>query len=73
MVRTAAYRSYINGDLPVGKAGEAFNCAVYCQFLDKKMVDVFKGTDIDYLIWYTPFKHYGSTCPLNFQNCAYMM
>ena len=54
------------------KAGEAFDCAVYCQFLDKKMVDVFKGTDIDYLIWYTPFKHYESTCPFELPKvCVY--
>ena len=54
------------------KAGEAFDCETYCHFLDKKMVDVFKGTDIDYLIWYTPFKHYESTCPFELSKvCVY--
>ena len=43
--------------------GEVFLCRTHCHFLDKKMVDVFKNSDIDFLIWFSPYKHYESTYP----------
>lgn len=37
-------------------AKERFEGDVHYHFLDKAFVDVFKEADIDYLIWYTPYK-----------------
>lgn len=45
------------------KRGEAFLASMYLQFLDKRFVDVFRGSDIDYVIWFSPFKHFESNCP----------
>lgn len=45
------------------KRGEMFYCYPYICFMDKRFVEVFKGTDIDYLVWYTPFKHFESDMP----------
>ena len=44
------------------REGEPFCFDMYWHFLDKRMVNVFKDADIDYLIWYSPFKHFESTC-----------
>lgn len=37
-------------------AGEFFQCDLLWHFLDKRFVDVFKNADIDYLVWFTPYK-----------------
>lgn len=43
-------------------AGEFFQCNLLWHFLDKRFVDVFKDADIDYLVWFTPYKMiHGST------------
>lgn len=43
--------------------GEQFYCYPYLHFVDRKFVEVFYNTDIDYLIWYSPFKHFDSDMP----------
>lgn len=39
-------------------AGEPFEAALVWHFTDKRFLDVFRNADIDYLIWYTPYKHF---------------
>lgn len=39
-------------------AGEPVKADMVWHFMDKRFVDVFRNTDIDYLIWYTPYKHF---------------
>lgn len=52
--------------------GQAYEFYLYCQFWDKKFIDAFRGTDIDYLIWYCPFKHFESNMPLDMPEvCVY--
>ena len=54
------------------KPGEAFGYHPYLHFLDKRFVDIFKNEDIDYLIWYSPFKHFESENPLRIPTvCVY--
>lgn len=36
---------------------------VYCHFIDKRLIDIFVNSEIDYLIWFSPFKHFESTMP----------
>lgn len=45
------------------KEGEAFYCSPYLHFADKRFAEIMIGTDIDYLIWYSPFKHFESDMP----------
>ena len=37
-------------------AGEFFQCNSLWHFLDKRFVDIFKDADIDYVVWFTPYK-----------------
>lgn len=47
------------------EAGEYFNADPVLHFLDKKFIDVFRNIDIDYLIWYAPYKmFYGAPIQL---------
>lgn len=45
------------------KRGEVFEFCIYLHFLDKRFIDVFRGSDIDYVICFSPFKHFESTYP----------
>lgn len=38
--------------------GEKIHYYSYLHFADKKFVNVFLNSDIDFLIWYSPFKHF---------------
>lgn len=38
--------------------GEPFSAALVWHFMDKRFVDVFRNADIDYLIWYAPYKRF---------------
>ena len=40
-----------------------FYCYPYICFMDKRLVKVFIGTDIDYVIWFSPYKHFDSDMP----------
>ncbi len=37
-------------------AKEPYKCKLLWHFFDKRFVDIFKDADIDYLIWFTPYK-----------------
>lgn len=39
------------------REGETFEGAPHYWFADKAFLDVFKDSEIDFLIWYTPYKH----------------
>lgn len=39
-------------------AGEPFEAALVWHFADKRFLDVFRNTDIDYLIWFAPYKRF---------------
>lgn len=43
--------------------GECFYCSLYSHFADKRFAEVFLNSDIDYLVWYSPFKHFESNMP----------
>lgn len=45
------------------RKGEMFYGYPYLCFMDKRFVEVFVGTDIDYVIWFSPFKHFESDMP----------
>lgn len=45
------------------KRGEMFYCQPYLHFLDKRFVEIFIDSEIDYLIWYSPYKHFESDMP----------
>lgn len=51
--------------------GEMFCCYPYICFMDKRFVDVFIGTDIDYVIWFSPYKHFDSDMPELPTVCVY--
>ena len=38
------------------KKGMSFEGRPYVQFLDKEFLKVMENSEIDYLIWYTPYK-----------------
>lgn len=40
------------------KKGEAVRGRIHNWFLDENFINVLKESEIDYLIWYCPFKHY---------------
>ena len=40
-------------------------------FADKRFVETIIGSDIDYLIWYSPFKHFESDMPELPTVCVY--
>lgn len=42
-------------------AGEPLKAALVWHFIDKRFIDVFRNADIDYLIWYTPYKRFWGT------------
>ena len=39
------------------RMGEEFEGYPHCWYLDKAFIDSFKDSDVDYLIWFTPYKH----------------
>lgn len=45
------------------KHGESFLFEPYNQFLDRRFVASFMNADIDYLIWYAPYKRFDSNLP----------
>ncbi|MBE5933652.1 MAG: hypothetical protein E7263_09575 [Lachnospiraceae bacterium] len=38
------------------KVGEVFYCRFYLHFIDRRFIEIFIDADIDYLIWFSPFK-----------------
>ena len=53
------------------REGEAFYCSPYLHFADKHFVETIIGTDIDYLVWFSPFKHFASDMPELPTVCVY--
>ncbi len=54
------------------RPGEAFDCQIHPWFIDKRFVDAFRNADIDYLIWYSPFKHIDLQHPIRIPSvCVY--
>ena len=53
------------------KEGEAFFCKPYLHFADKRFVKAMIGSGIDYLIWFSPFKHFESDMPELPTVCVY--
>ena len=53
------------------RQGERFLGSPYVPFVDKRFAEVFLGTDIDYLIWYTPFNDFETDMPLLPNVCIY--
>lgn len=45
------------------KSGEMFECTPHLWFLDKSFTDVFEKTEIDYLIWFAPYKRFEKIIP----------
>lgn len=45
------------------KKGEMFIGYPHFWFFDKEFLSVFEKSDIDYLIWYTPYKHFEAIIP----------
>lgn len=43
--------------------GQSIKCSPYIHFLDSRFVSCFKDSEIDYLVWYSPFKHIQSNMP----------
>lgn len=54
------------------KEGEVHKARLFVHFLDKRFLDIFQGSDIDYLIWFSPFKHFTSNIPFDLPTvCVY--
>ena len=53
------------------KKGQEFFCRPYLHFADKRFVEVIIDANVDYLIWYSPFKHFESTMPELPNVCIY--
>lgn len=51
--------------------GEMFYCRPYLHFIDKRFVELFAEADIDYVIWYSPYKHFDSDMPELPFTCIY--
>ncbi len=52
------------------KCGRVSKGSLYLHFTDKRFLSVFQNTDIDYVIWFSPFKHFNSTIPYELPNLA---
>ena len=46
-------------------------CYPYLSFLDKRFISIFADSAIDYVIWYSPFKHIESDMPELPEVCIY--
>ena len=53
------------------KKGEQFYYRPYLHFSDKRFADIFLNSNIDFLIWYSPFKHFETTMPEMPTACVY--
>ena len=51
--------------------GEEFYCRPYLHFDDKQFVKSFVNSDIDYVIWFSPFKHFETNMPELPRACIY--
>ncbi|MBO5349248.1 MAG: hypothetical protein J6A89_05475 [Clostridia bacterium] len=38
--------------------GQAVIGKIHYWFLDKSFINILKESEVDYLIWYSPYKHY---------------
>lgn len=47
------------------KKGEFMECYNYVHFCDRRFLEVIANSDIDVLIWYSPYKHYVSNAPFS--------
>lgn len=45
------------------KQGQQYSCMLYHHFADNRFLNTFIGSKIDFLIWFSPFKHFETNAP----------